>query len=169
MPRQARIHVPYALHHIIIRGIEWKRIFEDDKDREDFLERLSGLVEETMTPCYAWVHMTIHAHFLLPTGTVSVASIMRRLLTGYAVRFNKRHRRHGPFFQTVGNRKDIATISGPSGLQLVMGFHDEALFGKWRGYCSSRLRIQWRVIYQTVPEALLFRVVSITAHDYRRS
>jgi mRNA-degrading endonuclease YafQ of YafQ-DinJ toxin-antitoxin module len=65
--------------------------------------------------------------------------------------------------------KDIATISGPSGLQLVKGFHDEALFGKWRGYRSSRLGTQWRVIYLTVPEALLFRVVSITAHDYRRS
>jgi len=65
--------------------------------------------------------------------------------------------------------KDIATISGPSGLQWIKGFRDEALFGKWRGYRSSRLGIQWRVIYRTVPEALLFRVVSITAHDYRRS
>ena len=81
MPRQARIDTPSALHHINIRGIE--RILEDDKDREDFLERLSGLVEETMTPCYAGALMTNHVHILLRTGTVPVASIMRRLLTGY--------------------------------------------------------------------------------------
>jgi REP element-mobilizing transposase RayT len=87
-----------ALHPIIIRGIEQKRIFEDNKDREDFLERLSGLVEETMTPCYAWALMTNHVHLLLRTGTVPVASIMRRLLTGYAVRFNRRDHRHGHLF-----------------------------------------------------------------------
>lgn len=65
--------------------------------------------------------------------------------------------------------KDIATISGPSGLRLIKGFNDEALDGKWNGYRSSRLGLQWRVIYRPVPEALLFQVDSITAHDYRRS
>jgi putative transposase len=88
MPRQARIDAPGALHHIIIRGIERKVILGDDKDRDDFLERLSGLLKEKMTPCYAWALMTHHVHLLLRTGTVPVASIMRRLLTGYAVRFN---------------------------------------------------------------------------------
>jgi len=47
--------------------------------------------------------------------------------------------------------KDIVTISGPSGLRLIKGFHDEALVGKWKGYRSSRLGLQWLVIYRTVP------------------
>jgi mRNA-degrading endonuclease YafQ of YafQ-DinJ toxin-antitoxin module len=64
--------------------------------------------------------------------------------------------------------KDIASISGPPGLRLIKGFHDEALFGRWKGYRSSRLGLQWRVIYSTIPEDLLFQVASITAHDYRR-
>jgi len=64
--------------------------------------------------------------------------------------------------------KDIASISGPPGLSLIKGFHDEALSGRWRGYRSSRLGIKWRVIYRTIPEELLFQVASITAHDYRR-
>jgi mRNA-degrading endonuclease YafQ of YafQ-DinJ toxin-antitoxin module len=64
--------------------------------------------------------------------------------------------------------KDIASISGPPGLRLVKGFHDEALSGGWKGYRSSRLGIQWRVIYSTIPEDLLFQVASITAHDHRR-
>ena len=46
MPRQARIDAPGALHHIVIRGIERRGIFEDDEDRKDFLERLSGLLQE---------------------------------------------------------------------------------------------------------------------------
>ncbi len=99
MPRRARIDAPGALHHIVIRGIEGKAIFKDDTDREDLIERLSSLLQETVTPCYAWALMTNHVHLLLRTGSVPIASVMRRLLTGYAVRFNRKHRRHGHLFQ----------------------------------------------------------------------
>ena len=65
--------------------------------------------------------------------------------------------------------KDIAAISGPPGLRLIKGFHDEALSGEWQGYRSSRLGLQWRVIYRVNFEKLLFQVAPITAHGYRRS
>ncbi len=65
--------------------------------------------------------------------------------------------------------KDIAAISGLTGLLLIKGFHDEALSGEWQGYRSSRLGLQWRVIYRVLPETFLFQVASITAHDYRRT
>jgi mRNA-degrading endonuclease YafQ of YafQ-DinJ toxin-antitoxin module len=64
--------------------------------------------------------------------------------------------------------KDIAVLSGPPGLRLIKGFHDEALERKWKGFRSSRLGDQWRVIYRIAAEELLFQVASITAHDYRR-
>lgn len=64
--------------------------------------------------------------------------------------------------------KDIASISGPPGLRLIKGLHDEALSGEWKGSRSSRLGDQWRVIYRVVAEDLLFQVASVTAHDYRR-
>lgn len=64
--------------------------------------------------------------------------------------------------------KDIAMLSGPPGLRLIRGFNDEALSGEWNGHRSSRLNLQWRVIYRTTPNQQLFQVVSITAHDYRR-
>jgi toxin HigB-1 len=64
--------------------------------------------------------------------------------------------------------KDIVAISGPPGLRLIKGFRDESLSGKWRGYRSSRLGLQWRVIYRVVTGNLLFQVAAITAHDYRR-
>ena len=99
MPRKARIDAPGALHHIIIRGIERKAIFKDDSDRENFLDRFGTLVSESKTACYSWALMTNHVHLLLKTGLSPVATLMRRLLTGYAVSFNRRHRRHGQLFQ----------------------------------------------------------------------
>ncbi len=64
--------------------------------------------------------------------------------------------------------KDIAIISGPTGLRLIKGFHDEALRGEWQGHRSSRLGIQYRVIYRVLAKNRIIQVVSITAHDYRR-
>ena len=65
--------------------------------------------------------------------------------------------------------KDIASLSGPQGLRAIKGFRDQALSGEWKGFRSSRLNEQWRVIYQVVAEALLVRVVRVTPHDYRRT
>ncbi len=64
--------------------------------------------------------------------------------------------------------KDIARLSGPPGLRAIKGFHDEALSGDWKGHRSSRLGLQWRVIYQVVADMFLIQVVQVTAHDYRR-
>ena len=99
MPRQARLDAPGVLHHIMIRGIERRNIFLNKRDREDFLGRLSKLLPQTETACYAWVFIPNHAHFLFRTGLAPLSSIMRRLLTGYAVSFNRRHKRHGQLFQ----------------------------------------------------------------------
>jgi mRNA-degrading endonuclease YafQ of YafQ-DinJ toxin-antitoxin module len=64
--------------------------------------------------------------------------------------------------------KDIVRLSGPPGVRLIKGFHDEALAGKWKGFRSSRLGDQWRVIYGVDSERVTYYVESITAHDYRR-
>jgi len=99
MPRKARIDAPGALHHIIVRGIERRRIFSDDQDRDNFIERLGDIVTETETFCFAWALIPNHSHILLRTGQTPLATVMRRLLTGYAVSYNRRHRRHGHLFQ----------------------------------------------------------------------
>jgi putative transposase len=99
MPRQARLDSPGMLHHVIIRGIEKRRIVDDDVDCKDFVRRLGALAEETCTTIYAWALMSNHAHLLLCSPAMGLAKFMRRLLTGHAVRYNLRHRRHGPLFQ----------------------------------------------------------------------
>ncbi len=65
--------------------------------------------------------------------------------------------------------KDIAALSGPPGLRAIKGFHDEALSGEWKGHRSSRLGLQWRVIYRVDADLLLIQVVHVTPHDYRKT
>jgi REP-associated tyrosine transposase len=99
MPRLARLDAPGVLHHIIIRGIERRQIFRDDQDRDNLIDRLSILLPETQTGCYAWAFMSNHAHFLFRSGSAGISTLMRRLLTGYAIYFNRRYHRHGQLFQ----------------------------------------------------------------------
>ncbi len=83
----------------MIRGLEGRRIFRDNQDRDNLLSRLEALLTESQTACYAWALMPNHAHFLFRTGTEPLSSLMRRLLTGYAITFNRRYKRHGHVFQ----------------------------------------------------------------------
>lgn len=99
MPRQSRIDAPGALHHIICRGIEGGLIFKDDTDRDHFLDRFEVILSDTGTSCYAWALIPNHFHLFLRTGHEPVSRVMRRLLTGHAVSFNRRHKRSGHLFQ----------------------------------------------------------------------
>jgi REP-associated tyrosine transposase len=121
MPRKSRIDAPDALHHIIGRGIARQKIFLGDSDRDDFLDRLGSILIETKTSCYAWALIPNHFHLLLRTGTAPLSSVMRRVLTGYAVRYNLRHHRYGHLFQ---NRyKSILCDEEPYLLELVRYIH----------------------------------------------
>ncbi len=99
MARHSRLDAAGILHHVIIRGIERKKIFLDDNDRRDFLDRCGVIFPETKTSCYAFALLPNHVHLLLRTGGAPLSTTMARLLTGYAVHFNRVHRRHGHLFQ----------------------------------------------------------------------
>ncbi len=99
MPRQARLDAPGTLHHVMIRGIEGREIFRDDVDRRDFLVRTGTLAAETGTRIVAWALMTNHVHLLFFSGHQGISRFMRRLLTGYAGQYNRRHHRTGHLFQ----------------------------------------------------------------------
>lgn len=121
MPRKARIDAPGALHHIIVRGIEKGFIFQDRTDRNGFLQRLATILTETATLCYAWALMPNHFHLLLKTGMTPIGRVMQKLLTGYAVSYNRRHIRSGHLFQ---NRyKSILCQKEPYFLELVRYIH----------------------------------------------
>jgi len=81
------------------RGIEKRRIFLNDEDREDFISRLADLAQKQALSIYAWAILPNHFHLLCKTQNIPLASSMRKLLTGYVVNYNKRHKRHGYLFQ----------------------------------------------------------------------
>ena len=121
MPRKARLDVYGTIHHVIARGIELSPIFRDDADRSDFIERLGALVEETKTTLYAWALIPNHFHILLRSGPRGLSHFMRRLLTGYAVRFNRRYKRAGHLFQ---NRySSIVCEEDPYFMELIRYIH----------------------------------------------
>jgi len=88
---------------------------------ENFLDRLGKLIHDTQTDCFAWALLPNHVHLLLRTGLIPVSVLMSRLLTGYAVWFNKKYRRHGQLFQ---NRyKSILCQEDPYLKDLVRYIH----------------------------------------------
>jgi putative transposase len=99
MPRLARLDAPGVMHHVIGRGIERRKIFFKDRDREDFVGRLGELAEKGAWAVYAWVLMPNHYHLLIKTKKQPLAGNMRKLLTGYVVNFNHRYKRAGHLFQ----------------------------------------------------------------------
>ena len=63
MPRRARLDAPGTLHHVIVRGIEKRKIVNDRTDRKDFVRRLAELAASTDTAIYAWALMSNRTFF----------------------------------------------------------------------------------------------------------
>ncbi len=141
MPRSARIDMPGLLQHVMVRGIEKRDIFVDDKDRQSFLIRFSKLLQETSTDCLAWALLSNHLHLLLRPRQEKLARLMRRLLTGYATTFNLRYHRAGHLFQ---NRyKSIVCEEEPYLLELVRYIHLNPLRAGIVGSLDELDRYPW--------------------------
>lgn len=132
---------PGTLHHVMIRGIEGANIFWDDKDRERFVSRVGEIGKATGTRILAWTLMSNHAHLLLFSGPSGLPGFMRRLLTGYAVWFNRRHQRAGHLFQ---NRyKSIVCEEDRYLLELVRYIHLNPLRGNVVRNLEELERYRW--------------------------
>lgn len=141
MPRQARIDIPGLLQHVIVRGIERGKIFLDDTDRDRFLVRLSTLLTETDTDCFAWALIPNHFHLLLRSNRIELKQFMRRLLTGHAITFNIRHKRSGHVFQ---NRyKSIVCEKDTYLMELVRYIHLNPLRAKLVTDLSALNKYPW--------------------------
>jgi len=81
------------------RGIEGTKIFRNRKDREDFLSRMEEMARAGAWVVYAWALMPNHIHLLIRTALQPLSTNMRKLMTGYVVNFNRRHKRVGHLFQ----------------------------------------------------------------------
>jgi REP element-mobilizing transposase RayT len=83
----------------MFRGIERGSIFLDDADRSEFIARVGHLTQASGTSIFAFALMSNHVHMLLKSGHNGLPTFMRRLLSGYAQYFNRRHKRVGHLFQ----------------------------------------------------------------------
>jgi REP element-mobilizing transposase RayT len=99
MPRQARIDSPGLLHHIISRGLERRKLFQTTLDYNDFVNRIESSLSKSPNQLLAWALMPNHFHMLIRSGSGGITQFMRRLMSGYAISFNARHKRVGYLFQ----------------------------------------------------------------------
>jgi len=82
MPRGPRLDAPGVLQHVMVRGIERRKLFLDNHDRDDFLRRMAALTDAGALAVYAWALMPNHFHLLVRTGSRPLPRSMRSLLTG---------------------------------------------------------------------------------------
>lgn len=156
MPRQGRITIAGGIYHIIQRGIERREIYKDEEDRKEFLKRLEKGLQNTGDQCYGWVLMPNHFHLIIRSGVKPVSALMRGLLTGYALYFNRRHKRSGYLYQ--GRYKSILCQEDAYLLELVRYVHLNPLRGRlvkdlkaldrypWSGHSviMGKNRISWQ-------------------------
>jgi len=156
MPRQPRLDAPGALHHVMGRGIEQTNLFRTDADRGDFVDRLAQVCLEGSLVVYAWSLLSNHFHLLVRTGRQPISRSMKKLLTGYVVNFNLRHKRSGHLFQ---NRyKSIICEEDPYLLELARYIHmnpvragmvrdiEQLRDYRWSGHSAimGRVKQQWQ-------------------------
>src|SRR5512134_2440276 len=120
MVRRPRDDAPGVAHHVMLRGIERRRIFADDSDHEDFLRRLSDLAPALGFRCFAWALMPNHVHLVLRSGQARISQLMARLGTGYARYFNERHARVGHLFQNRFRSRRVLDDADLMGLTLYV-------------------------------------------------
>ena len=99
MPRPIRIEFSGALYHVTSRGDRRESIYEDDMDRERFLEILCKVIEDSNWICHAYCLMSNHYHLVIETPDGNLSKGMRQLNGIYTQASNRRHRRTGHLFQ----------------------------------------------------------------------
>jgi putative transposase len=99
MARTLRVEYAGASYHVTVRGNARADIFRDAKDRRILYGRLAESVPEHGVRLYLFCLMSNHFHLVLETPRGNLGRFMQAVLTGYAVCYNLRHRRHGHLTQ----------------------------------------------------------------------
>ncbi len=162
MPRMGRLHIDGGCYHVMGRGFERRNIFEKNYDKQDFINRLGTGLETTGFQCFAWSIMPNHYHLLIKVSTRPLSDLMRKLLSGFATAYNRRHDRVGYVFQ---NRfKSILCDEEQYLLQLVRYIHRNPINAgivanidlldryPWTGHAAlmGNRHVQWQEVEQVL-------------------
>jgi putative transposase len=99
MARKLRVQFQGAIYHVTARGVERRIIFDDDRDREHFVQRLEECVDACGVRLYLFCLMSNHFHFLVETPQGNLSAFMHKIQTAHTVFYNLRHKRCGHLLQ----------------------------------------------------------------------
>jgi len=121
MARKPRVEFDGAFYHVIVRGNQRQRTFQDDRDRIAYLQRIEHYRQRYGFRLYAYVLMANHVHLLMETKSVGLSKIMQGIQGSYTQSYNRRHRKVGHLFQ--GRYKAILCDRDAYLLELVRYIH----------------------------------------------
>lgn len=96
-----------GVHHVVMRGFNYERVFNDEQDRRKFLEILHQVTHpeykngDSLPPyctIYAYCLMSNHIHILLAEGTEQMPDTVERISEAYINYYNNRYERQNPLF-----------------------------------------------------------------------
>ena len=99
MPRRAREKSKTGVYHVIFRGINKQRIFEEEQDYRKFLYALKDQQPKSEYEIYAYCLMTNHIHLLMKEGEEELGTVFRRIASKYVQWYNGKYERVGHLFQ----------------------------------------------------------------------
>lgn len=99
MPRRERKKSKTGIYHVILRGINKQRIFEDNEDYKKFLYKLKDCKKISGFELYAYCLMSNHVHLLIREGMEELGGIFRRIGASYVYWYNWNYSRRGHLFQ----------------------------------------------------------------------
>jgi REP element-mobilizing transposase RayT len=99
MPRYARKKSESGILHVMLRGINKQTIFEDDEDRERFLETIERFKTISKYQILGYCLMDNHIHLLLKEADESISMVVKRICSSFVYWYNLKYERCGHLFQ----------------------------------------------------------------------
>lgn len=99
MARPLRLELAGGLYHVTSRGDRRENIYENDEDREKWLDNLGNTCRRFNWRCHAYCLMDNHYHIVIETAEANLSKGMRQLNGVYTQYYNRQHGRVGHVFQ----------------------------------------------------------------------
>lgn len=147
MPRKARQKSESGIYHIIVRGINRQSIFENEEDKEKFIEVIEKYKEKCGYEIYGYCLMDNHVHILLKEKQETLSQIMKRISSSYVYWYNWKYQRRGHLFQ---ERFKSEPVEDDSYLLTVLRYiHQNPLKA---GLVKSLGEYKWSSYYEYIKE-----------------